>query len=154
MVYDRRPRRRAGKGTSFLGTLGLVIGGLACGTAFLPQVSAYAGRMAEVGLGLAALAWVGAVVLRRVGATMPFVGALVSAAGYGLWLYQTGQAQGVYDHLRTRSPVPLPAVRIDPPVAVPTVPPTVAAPPAAPPAPPAKGAPKSPPKPPPTFFGM
>ena len=112
-------RRRRQKGTSFLGTLGLVVGGLACAAAFLPQVARFAVPIAIGGLGMAGLAWVGAVLLRRVGATMPFAGLLVCAAGYGLGLWQTGQAQSTYDRLRTRSPVPLPAVRIDPPTAVP-----------------------------------
>ncbi len=110
-----RPRRRPHKGTSFLATLGLVVGGLACGTALLPQVARFAGPIALGGLGMAAVAWVGAVLLRRVGAMLPFAAVVVSAAGYGLFLYQTGQGQSTWDGLRRRSPVPLPAVRIDPP---------------------------------------
>jgi hypothetical protein len=115
----RRPRSR---GTSFLGTLGFVIGGLACTVAFLPQVANATPYLAKAGLALAGLAWVGAVLLRRVGTTMPFVGMAVSAAAYGLWLYNTGQAQSAYDRLRSKSPVDLPAVRIPPPAAAPPAP--------------------------------
>lgn len=113
-------RRRLSKGTSFLGTLGLVVGGLAGVTAFLPQVAPYAKWMAEAGLGLAALAWAGAVLFRRVGAGMPFLGMVVSAAAYGLWLYTTNQAQSTYDQLRVRSPVALPAVQFPSPPAADT----------------------------------
>ena len=117
------PRRRPrSKGTSFLGTLGFVIGGLACTVAFLPQVANAAPYLAKAGLALAGLAWVGAVLLRRVGTTMPFLGMAVSAAAYGLWLYNTGQAQSTYDRLRSKSPVDLPAVRIPPPPATPPAP--------------------------------
>ncbi len=108
-------RRRLGKGTSFLGTLGLVVGGVAGATAFLPQVAAYAPWIAKAGLAMAALAWVGAVLLRRVGAGMPFLGMAVSAAAWAACLYTSGQAQGTYDHLRTE--LPLPAVQFPAPPA-------------------------------------
>ena len=104
-------RRRRSKGTSFLGTLGFVVGGLACLTAFAQQVAVAAPYIAIGGLVAATLGWCGAVLFRRVGATMPFVGMVVSTAGYGLGLFMTGQAQSTYDGLRSRSPVPLPAVR-------------------------------------------
>ena len=112
------PRRmRRTKGTSFLGTLGLVVGALACGAAFLPQVAPAAPYISKAGLAMAAVAWLGALLLQRVGATMPFLGMIVSAAGCGLWLYNTGQAQSTYDRLRSKSPVELPAVTIPPPPA-------------------------------------
>jgi hypothetical protein len=143
------PRRRLRvKGSSFLGTLGFVIGCLTCGMAFLPQVARFGGNIAIVGLSMSTLAWVGAVLLRRVGATMPFAGMVVSGAGYGLWLYNTGQAQSTYDKLRNKSPVDLPAVVIPaPPTAA--VQPPVAPPPAAQPKPAAPAKKQGP-----SFFGL
>ena len=117
VVYTPVRRRRLGKSTSFLGTLGLVVGGLACAMAFLPQVAAYAGWVAEAGLLAAGLAWVAAVLFRRTGATMPLAGLLVSAVGWAAYQYNTGQAHATYDRLRAKSPVALPAVTIPRPAA-------------------------------------
>ena len=104
--------RRWSKGTSFLGALGLVVGGLACGVAFLPPLAKFAGPMALAGLAMAALGWLWAVLLRRTHAGMPMLGMIVSAVGYALCLYNTGQAQATYDKLRKQSPVDLPAVQM------------------------------------------
>ena len=123
-------RRRRSKGTSFLGTLGLVVGGVACVAAFLPPVAAFGKWLGLAGLAMATLAWVGAVLLRRVGAAMPFAGMVVAAAGYALSVYNLGQGQATYDLWRAKSPVALPALRIPSPAApVPaTVDPTPTAP--------------------------
>ena len=140
-------RLRRTKGTSFLGTLGFVVGGLACGAALVPQVAGYARWIALAGLAAAAVAWVGAVLLRRVGAGMPLAGIIVSVVGYGLGAYETGQGQAEYNRMRAHSPVALPAVRIP----APPLPPVVTVPPAASPSRPPSAAPRpatvSPPRP-------
>ncbi len=104
--------RRLSKDSSFLGTLGFLVGVLACGVAFLPPVARFGGPLALVGLTMAALGWVWAVLLRRTHAGMPMLGMIVSAVGWGLCQYKTGQAQATYDKLRARSPIELPAVKI------------------------------------------
>ena len=150
IVQPPRRRRRLSTGTSFLGTLGFVVGGLACGMDYLPPVARFAGPIALAGLAMAALAWVGAVVLRRVGTGMPFLGMIVSVVGYGLWLFNTGQAQATYDRLRKQSPVPLPAVHIPVPhTAAAAVPTPAVVPPARPPAPVEPATRHAP-----TFFGL
>jgi hypothetical protein len=127
VILPARPRRRPARGTSFLGTLGLVVGGLGCAAACLPPVVASAHYIALAGLGMAALAWLAAVLLRRTGATMPFAGMVVSAVAYGLWLFNAGQAQPTYDRLRVRWPV-LPAIQFQAPPPAPAAEPAAGTP--------------------------
>jgi hypothetical protein len=90
-VYHLPGRRRSGRGTSFLGTLGFVLGGVAAGTAYVPQIVWLAKPIAMAGFASAGLGFLAALLLGRVGRLMPFVGLLTCALAYGLWLKNTGQ---------------------------------------------------------------
>lgn len=122
-------RRRRSRTTSFLGTLGLVVGGVACGAAYVPQVLPAAHYLSLAAVAMAAWAFVLAVLVRRTGAGMPLLGLLAGGAGYVLWLRAAGELPAAWDHLRARSPVSLPALPpawvtppspVAPPTAVPT----------------------------------
>jgi hypothetical protein len=103
-------KRRRERGTSFLGLLSIFAGLAACGCAYVPPVADYAGRIGEAGLALGALGLVSAILFRRAGRGVPVIGMMISAIAFPLWLGKTGQLQSEYDQLRTRSPVPLPAI--------------------------------------------
>jgi hypothetical protein len=100
------PRRRAGKGTSFLGTLGLVLGGISAGIAFLPPVMDFARYPAEAGAAAAGLGLLGAVLFRRVGRAVPLMGLIVCGIGYCLWLRNSGQIPRQYQDLIDRAIAP------------------------------------------------
>jgi hypothetical protein len=92
-VHQYPNRRRGRHGTSFLGTLAFVLGGVGCGAAYVPQVRPLAQWIAMVAAGCAVLSLLGAMLFRRVGQGMPLLGLITSSAAYGLWMLQTGQAK-------------------------------------------------------------
>jgi len=85
------PRGQRGRGTSFLGSLGFVLGCVAVGFAYLPPAMWLAKPIAIAGMALAGVGMLGAILLGRVGRAMPMLGLLVSAIAYGLWMKNTGQ---------------------------------------------------------------
>jgi hypothetical protein len=90
------PRRRGQRlGSSFFGTLGLVLGGASMAAAYLPMTLGYAKSIAEAGAACSALGLLSAMVLGRVGRGLPFFALLVCGAGFGMWLKNTGQIPGV-----------------------------------------------------------
>jgi hypothetical protein len=88
-VYLPAPTRRR-RGTSFFGTLGFVLGGVAGGAAYVPPLVWLAKPIALGGLASAGLGMLGAILLGRVGKVMPLFGILLSAIAYGLWMKNTG----------------------------------------------------------------
>jgi hypothetical protein len=124
------PPRRPGRGTSFLGTLGFVLGGVAGGAAYLPQVVWLAKPIAIAGLASAGLGMLGAVLIGRVGKAMPLFGILVSVIAYGLWMKNTGQKLPIelpkmnFDIAAPSSVVNTPAPVANPPAAAKPIDPT------------------------------
>jgi hypothetical protein len=90
-IYQAPRRPRMTRGTSFLGTLGFVLGGVAVGTTYVPQILWLAKPVAVAAFGCAGFGFIGALLFNRVGKFMPMLGMLVSATGYYLWLKNTGQ---------------------------------------------------------------
>jgi hypothetical protein len=90
-IYQSPKRRRLGRGTSFLGTLGLVLGGVAAGAAYVPPVAWLAKPIAVAGFGCAGFGFIGALLFNRVGRFMPMLGMIGCAVGYCLWMKNTGQ---------------------------------------------------------------
>ena len=92
-LHQHPVRRRGRPGTSFLGTLAFVVGSLACGAVYVPQMRPFAQWIAIGAGALAIISLFGAVLFRRVGQGMPLLGLLTAGAAYGLWMLQTGQAK-------------------------------------------------------------
>jgi hypothetical protein len=76
------PRR----GLSFFGSVAIVLGGLACAAGYLPQAAMFAKPLAIAGLAAGGVGLLGAIFLGRSGKAVPFLGLLVSAVAFGLWL--------------------------------------------------------------------
>jgi hypothetical protein len=93
-IHSYAARRRGGRyGTSFVATLGFVLGGVACGVCFVPQLVWLARFIALVAGACAILGLLGSMLFRKNGAAMPVFGVIVSAFGYWLWMMKSGQAQ-------------------------------------------------------------
>jgi hypothetical protein len=90
-VYHSPMRPKLGKGTSFMGSMGLVIGAMAIGSTFVPQLTGLAQPMAVIAGGLAGLGLLLAMLFRHVYTGIPMLGLIVAAAAYGLYLKDTGQ---------------------------------------------------------------
>jgi hypothetical protein len=90
-VYHLPRRRGSGRGTSFLGSLGFVLGALAIGATYVPQLIWLAKPIATAGAVLAGVGLLGASLLGRVGRGVPLLGLLACALAYGLWMKDTGQ---------------------------------------------------------------
>jgi hypothetical protein len=90
-LYQSPRRRRSGLGTSFLATLGFVLGGVAAGAACVPQIVWLAKPIAMLGFAMATLGMLGALLFGRVGKLMPLIALLACASAYGLWEKNTGQ---------------------------------------------------------------
>jgi hypothetical protein len=86
-VIHHTPRLRAPRGTSFLGLLAVLAGGAACAAGYLPQIAPYAHLLAQAGLVMGGLGWLGAILFRRTGTFIPMLGLILSAMGYGLWMF-------------------------------------------------------------------
>jgi hypothetical protein len=90
-IYEAPRRYRARLGTSFLGTLGLVLGGVSVGASYLPQLIWLAKPAAMAGAASALVGLTGAILFGRVGRAMPLLGLIASGIAYGLWLRASGQ---------------------------------------------------------------
>ena len=110
-VHEYPKRRRGGRyGTSFLGTLGFVLGAIDCGLTYVPQLLPISRYIAMVAGGCAMLGLLNAMLFRRIGRGMPAMGVLASAAAYGFWMLNSGQLPTWLDFLKP-SASPVPAVR-------------------------------------------
>lgn len=103
-------KRRRERGTSYLGSLSLVFGALACGIAYIPLIASMAQPLAVGGMALGALGFVISILFRRSGLGVPLMGILISLAAYGIWLNNTGRLQTQYNQLKANSSIPLPAI--------------------------------------------
>jgi hypothetical protein len=124
-VYHAPRRPRLGKDVSFLGSLGVVLGGLALGAGYVSQIDWLVKPLAAGGFGLAVLGYLLALLLGRVGRGMPVLGMLACAAAYGLWLKNTGQPIALPKLDLNLSPLAqvVPAVRVLPAAPAPATPP-------------------------------
>ncbi len=102
-IYASQRRQR---GTSFLGCLGIVLGGIGIGAAYVPQVAVYTKQVAIAGAGCAGLGFLGAMLFRRSGRGVPFLGLLICGFAYCLMLKNTGQLSSVYAHVRDQAQMP------------------------------------------------
>ncbi len=108
--YEPLKRRRSEKGTSFFGSLAVVVGLIACGMAYVQQFVDYVKPTALTGLGLGAFGFLLATLFHRVGRGMPALGIMASLIAFPIWLSRTGQLQSQYDQIRKQSGDRLPAV--------------------------------------------
>jgi hypothetical protein len=93
-VHQYPRRRRSGRyGVSFLGTLGFVLGGVACGAAYVPQLIWLARPIALAAGGCAGLGLISSIVLRKAGRGMPLLGLISAGLGYWMWMIHSGQAK-------------------------------------------------------------
>lgn len=131
-VYTSPRRRRLGRGTSFLGTLGLVLGGVAIAAAYVPEVMSFSKLIAIAGAGCATLGLLGSLLFRRTGRGAPMLGLIACGIAYCLWLKNSGQLPanislprfdlpGIAAPVVTPAPVPAPPPQtVHPPVQDPT----------------------------------
>ena len=93
-IHEYPKRRRGGRyGTSFLGTMGFVLAGVACGACYVPQLVWLARFISLAGMGCAALGFLGSLLMGRNGKGMPMLGLLLSGFAYWLWMVKSGQAK-------------------------------------------------------------
>jgi hypothetical protein len=112
-VYEAPRRNRREIGTSFFGLWALVFATIAAVMAYVPPVVWLAKRIVEIGVVCAAVGFLGALLLRRVGRGVPLFALLMCGVAYCMYLNNSGQLTSSYDHLRSVLPVPLPKLDLD-----------------------------------------
>ncbi len=103
-IHHAPRRRNFSKNLSFLGTVGLVLGALAAAAQYTGQATSFIHPLAVIGVVASGLAFLGAVLFRRTGQTIPFLGLLISGGVYLFWMHANGQLQPQIDKLKSSLP--------------------------------------------------
>jgi hypothetical protein len=94
-VHNYARRRGQRLGSSFFGTLGLMLGGASMAAAYMPVTLSYAKIITEAGAASSALGLLSAIAFGRVGRGLPFFALVVCGAGFGMWAKNSGLLPGV-----------------------------------------------------------